>query len=162
MAICVPGFNLFTNISIQIGNIPYAVENVKYKHQFKKRKLSYKDIVRVEYDSMETPEFIFQNMCVDKKIVDKKEFNKIVNTLRKYKVLNWKRYYFANFLYYDGGSWKITITFSDGSMFETQGDITTPRNYQYIYEAFEEHIIESTDEELNEKIIDKWFKDNSK
>ena len=111
MAIYVPKINPFKLFFSKCINITYALKNIKYKHSFKKKKLTYDDIIRIEYDCIETPEMIFEDMCIDKNIENENDFNMILKALKENDVLNWKRNYRANFEYYDGCWWNIKITF---------------------------------------------------
>ena len=74
--------------------------------------------------------------------------------------MNWKRKYWANLEYYDGCWWDLKITFKNNETFEASGDITFPKNFGSVYNEFEKYIITSDSKELNETIINKWFKKN--
>ena len=160
MAIYIPRFNPLKSIMIRVKNFHYVIDNVTSKIKFNRKKLAYNDIIRIEYECIETTEFIFENMCVDKKIEDKNSFNELIKVLKENSILKWKKHYVANYEYYDGTFWTIKITFKNNEIFETSGDITFPRNFNRIYKEFEKFLITSDDEELNKMIINKWFKSN--
>lgn len=139
-------------------NLLLSLGNIKTSIQVKKERFSYDDIFRIEFESASTPDFYFENMCIERDKIDDIEFQKIIDCLRENKILKWKRYYLANFEYYDGGTWVITITFKNNKTFITAGDIIYPKHFDNVYSIFEQYIIESDNEEINQTIIDKWFK----
>ena len=99
-------------------------------------------------------------MCIEKDKIDDMEFQKVIDCLKKNQVLKWKRYYLANFKYCDGGIWGIIITFKNKKTFITTGDVIYPKHFDNVYNIFEQYIIGSDNEEINQIVIDKWFKSN--
>ena len=136
------------------------IDNMVSKLKVYSKKLKYCNITRIEYSFMETPEFIFENMCIDKDLISKRKFNRIISVLEKNDVLKWKKNYISKNIYYDGCEWSLKITFNDGEIFVVNGDITFPKQFEPVYDKFKEYIITSNDEELNIKVINKWFKSN--
>lgn len=158
MAIYVPRFNLINYLKIRISNLNYTIANIKEKISFRFKKLSYNDIVMIEYASEETPEFIYESACIDKKVLKSKNFSKIISFLKENKVLKWKKYYVINYEYYDGYCWKLKITFNDGNFIEKEGINKFPYNWEKISNELENYMISTDDINLNEMIINKWFK----
>lgn len=158
MAIYVPRFNLINYLKIRISNLNYTIANIKEKISFRFKKLSYDDIVMIEYESEETPEFIYESACIDKKILKSKDFSKIINVFKENKVLKWKKYYVINYECYDGYCWKLKITFKDGNFIEKEGINKFPYNWEKISNELENYMISTDDINLNEMIINKWFK----
>lgn len=141
MAIYIPGFNPFKSISIRIQNLPYTKENIIHKFKMMRKKLDYNNIIKVEYEYLELPEFDQETMCLEKGIDNLEAFDKLISVLKENKVLNWKLYYLANFEYYDGCSWKLKMTFDNNEELEISGGIVFPKKFSKVYEELKKYII---------------------
>lgn len=163
MSLYIPGTNPIRRLKLYISNFPRTLENIKTKKENKRKNLVYEDIISIEYECYETPECILESACIDKSTHSNSSFQEIIKVLKENKALKWKRYYFANFDYYDGTDWKFKLTFKNGETFISSGDIIFPKSFENVYKVMKDYITISDEPyyygDYCEVIpIDEWYK----